>query len=144
MQCPICGATARRFGRDRHGQQRYQCLTCPRTFTVPPPRPLDRIRLPIGRAVQCLRLLLEGTSVRSAEQLTEVHRDRIISALVTSGEHCQRFLELVLRDVPVNDVQADAMWGFIGCKERVRERNNYAESFGDAYWGRLLLHGHRS
>lgn len=89
--------------------------------------------LPFDRAVQCLRLLLEGTSVRSTERLTGVHRDRIISALVTSGEHCQRFLDRELCGVPVADVQADEMWGLIGCKEKVRERNNYAEYFGDGY-----------
>ncbi len=75
MFCPTCGASARRFGRDRHGRQRFQCRTCPRTFTDPDRPDEDRRRLPLDRAAFCLRLLLEGNSVRSAERLTGVHRD---------------------------------------------------------------------
>jgi IS1 family transposase len=78
-------------------------------------------------------MLLEGVSVRSIERLTGVHRDTILSLMVTTGCHCQRFLEAEIRQAPVNDVQADEIWAFVGCKERVRERSNYAEWFGDAY-----------
>src|SRR6185312_14877811 len=56
-----------------------------------------------------------------------------LATLVDAGERCQRFLEEAIRDVPVADVQADEIWAFVGCKEKTRERNNYAEYFGDAY-----------
>jgi IS1 family transposase/transposase-like protein len=133
MLCPTCGNHARRFGHDRRGRQRYQCPPCRRTFTEPEPRPLDRMRVPIDRALLCLRMLLEGCSVRSVERLTRTHRDTILDALVTTGSHCQRFLEESVRRVPVEDVQADEIWGFVGCKEKTRLRNDYAEMFGDAY-----------
>lgn len=133
MLCPFCETLARRFGRNRNGSQRYQCLACGRTFTDGDTRPTDRRYLPLDRAVFCLRLLLEGTSIRSTERLTRTHRDTIISLLVAAGERCQGFLEEMIRDVPVEDVQADEIWAFIGCKEKTRERNNYAEYFGDAY-----------
>jgi transposase-like protein/IS1 family transposase len=133
MLCPFCQLPTRRFGRNRNGSQRYRCDTCARTFTDEETRPADRRRLPFDRAVFCLRLLLEGTSIRSVERLTGVNRNTIMSTLVEAGECCQRFLEQTIRDVPVADVQADELWAFIGCKERTRERNNYAEYFGDAY-----------
>jgi transposase-like protein/IS1 family transposase len=133
MLCPLCQRQARRFGRNRNGSQRWRCDECRRTFTDEATRPTDRRRLPAHRLILCLRLLLEGTSIRSVERLTGTHRDTIVSALVDAGERCQRFLERALCGVPVTDVQADEMWGFIGCKEKVRERNNYAEYFGDAY-----------
>ena len=133
MLCPFCETLARRFGRNRNGSQRYQCLACGRTFTDEATRPEDGRRLPFDQAIFCLRLLLEGTSIRSVERLTGIHRDTILSAFVDAGERCQRFLEETIRDVPVKDVQADEIWAFIGCKEKTRERNNYAEYFGDAY-----------
>lgn len=133
MLCPFCEQTARRFGRNRNGSQRYQCLSCARTFTDGESRSADGRRLPFDRAVFCLRLLLEGTSIRAVERLTGVHRDTILSVFVDAGERCQRFLEETIRDVPVEDVQADEIWAFVGCKEKTRERNNYAEYFGDAY-----------
>jgi transposase-like protein/IS1 family transposase len=133
MLCPFCEILARRFGRNRNGSQRYQCLACGRTFTDDASRPADGRRLPFDRAVFCLRLLLEGTSIRAVDRLTGIHRDTIMSTLVDAGERCQRFLDQTIRAVPVEDVQADEIWAFVGCKEKTRERNNYAEYFGDAY-----------
>ncbi|HEY7159153.1 MAG TPA: IS1 family transposase [Gemmataceae bacterium] len=133
MLCPYCEGSARRFGFNRNGSQRYRCDACRVTFTDDATRPADRRRLAFDRAVFCLRLLLEGTSIRSVERLTGIHRDTILTAFVDVGERCQRFLEEMIRDVPVEDVQADEIWAFVGCKEKTRERNNYAEYFGDAY-----------
>ena len=133
MQCPTCGMESRRFGRDRTGNQRYQCVPCRRTFQEAREPALDARRVPSERAVFVLRLLLEGSSIRSVERLTNTHRDTIMRLLVAAGERAQTFLELTLRDVPVNDVQCDELWAFIGCKEKVRLRENYSELFGDAY-----------
>lgn len=125
---------ARRFGRNRNGSQRYQCLVCRRTFTDERTRPEDRRRLASDRAVFCLRLLLEGTSIRSVERLTGIHRDTVIAALVEAGERCQRFLERTIRDTPVEDVQADEIWSFVLCKEKRRQHYGYPEDgHGDCY-----------
>jgi hypothetical protein len=63
--------------------------------------------------IQCLRMLLEGYSIRSVERLTGVHRDTIISAMVGAGIKCKAFMESVIQNVPVTDVQVDEIWGFI-------------------------------
>jgi transposase-like protein/IS1 family transposase len=133
MFCALCHFPARRFGRNRNGSQRYRCNACARTFTDEETRPVDGRRLPFGRAVLSLRMLLEGMSVRSTERLTGIHRDTIIGAMVEAGEHCQRFLDREIQGVAAEDVQADEVWAFVGCKEKTRERSNYAEWFGDAY-----------
>jgi IS1 family transposase/transposase-like protein len=133
MLCPVCSAVARRFGRDRHGRQRFQCPSCPRTFSDPGVPTEDRRRVPAERAVLCIRLLLEGNSIRSTERLTRTHRDTIMGLLVEAGENCQRFLDRELRGLHVDNVQADEIWAFVGCKEKTRERNNYDHLFGDAY-----------
>src|SRR5687768_14712473 len=106
MLCPTCMRPARRFGKNRNGSQRYRCGVCPRTFTDATTQPMDRRRLPPEKAVFCLRLLLEGNSIRSTERLTEVHRDTIIGTMVEAGECCERFLARVVQNVPVADVQA--------------------------------------
>jgi hypothetical protein len=43
------------------------------------------MRLPLDKALLCLRLLLEGVSVRSTERVTGAHRDTIMSLLVLAG-----------------------------------------------------------
>jgi IS1 family transposase len=83
--------------------------------------------------ILCLRMLLEGNSIRSVERLTGINRDTIIDAMVDAGKKCKRFLESAIHHVPVSDIQADEIWGFVGCKEKVRQARNYDESMGDAY-----------
>jgi transposase-like protein len=36
MNCPVCQNEARKFGKDRYGNQRFQCLTCRKTFSDRP------------------------------------------------------------------------------------------------------------
>ena len=132
MFCPTCRNPARRFGFNRNGSQRYRCARCG-TFTDDQTRPADRRCLPADRAVQCLSMLLEGMSVRSTERLTRTHRDTILAAMVDAGERCQRFLESAVRRVAVQDVQADEIWAFVGCKERTAQRHAYGPEVGDAW-----------
>jgi IS1 family transposase len=78
-------------------------------------------------------MLLEGTSVRSTERLTGVHRDTILSVLVEAGEACERFLSRTLRNIKVDDVEADEIWSFVHCKEKTRLAKGYGETRGDAW-----------
>jgi len=78
-------------------------------------------------------MLLEGNSIRSVERLTEVHRDTIISAMVEAGAKCERFLEERVQSINVVDVEADEIWGFVGCKERTRLYRGLGEEVGDAW-----------
>jgi transposase-like protein len=132
MLCPICSRTARRFGRNRNGTQRWHCPECNRTFTVGDGR--DNRRVPEERTILCLRMLLEGNSIRSTERLTGTHRDTIIGAMIAAGERCRRLLETTISEVSVANVQADEIWGFVAIKERARLRRDYPEDgCGDAY-----------
>jgi IS1 family transposase len=80
-----------------------------------------------------LRLLLEGSSIRSLERVYGVHRDTIIGYMVESGEKCERFLRERIVGVPVADIQVDEVWGFVGCKEKTRQQLNLPEIFGDVW-----------
>jgi transposase-like protein/IS1 family transposase len=133
MLCPICQEPARKFGRNRNGSQRFRCDECCKTFTDESTRPPDRRRLDAEKMVLCLRMLLEGNSIRSTERLTEVHRDTIMNAMVEVGENCSRFLRRVVSNVHVDDVEADEIWGFVGCKERTRLIRGYSEEVGDVW-----------
>jgi IS1 family transposase/transposase-like protein len=133
--CHDCQAVAQRYGRSKQGRQRYHCLTCRKTFIEPQERLLGEMRVPVDRALQCLRLLLEGMSVRSTERLTGVHHTTILSLLVLAGGRCERLLRRRIRRLKVADVQADEIWGFVWCKEKTRHRLGLpdAASVGDAY-----------
>jgi len=134
MQCPTCQTEARKFGRDRDGNQRYQCLTCRKTFADRPVRPLGDMRIDLDRAIQVLQLLVEGMSIRAAMRVTRVNRSTILDLLAFIGTSCERMMATRFVGLPVADVQVDEVWGFVGMKEKTRERF-YAglEEAGDAY-----------
>ncbi len=133
MIAPACTHEGtKRHGRDRHGNQRLRCKLCGKTW-VESRRLLGDMRIPLDRAVFCLRLLLEGNSIRSVERLTYTHRDTIMKLVVLVGERCQAFMEKAIHKTPVNDVQADEIWGFVGCKKKTADRLGYGEEVGDAY-----------
>jgi IS1 family transposase len=92
------------------------------------------MRLPLDRAENVLRLLLEGMSVRSVERVTQVHRDTILRLLVLAGERCQRLMDEKLVGLDVRDVEADELWGFVHKKEAHRAATEQdAAEIGDAY-----------
>jgi transposase-like protein/IS1 family transposase len=133
MECPICHSQTRRFGRNRNGSQRYRCDACRRTFTPADPATVDGRRVEPALMLLALRMLLEGNSIRSTERITGIYRNTIIAAVVSYGQACKAFMERTIFNTYVEDVQADEIWGFVGCKERTRERHDYPEVMGDAY-----------
>jgi IS1 family transposase len=78
-----------------------------------------------------ITLLVEGCPIRSIERITGVDQNTIMKILVLAGDRCQRLLESKCRSIPVNDVQCDEIWGFVGCKEKHNHTGN--PEFGDAY-----------
>ena len=61
--CTHCDGAAKRFGKDRRGNQRFRCLTCRKTCSERPARQLGAMNLPVDpRALLCLHLLCEGSS----------------------------------------------------------------------------------
>lgn len=133
MLCPLCEGMARKFGRNRNGSRRYRCDACKKTFTDERTRPVDHRCVNRQTMLTILRLLLEGNSIRALERTFGVHRDTIINNMVMAGEKCERFLRERIVGVPVNEVQVDEIWGFVGMKEKTRERLDRPEEFGDVW-----------
>lgn len=134
MQCPSCQTEGRKFGKDRYGNQRFQCLECRKTFSERPTNPLDEMRLPLDKAILCLNLLAEGNSIRATVRLSGVAKDTVIALLVCVGQKCEAFMREKLQSVPADDVQADEIWGFVAMKEKTKTRKQLQDpSVGDAY-----------
>jgi transposase-like protein/IS1 family transposase len=134
MVCHNCQIEAKKFGKDRKGNQRFRCLSCRKTFQEPKEKPLGGMYLPMDKALLCLRLFVEGNSIRSIERITGVEKKTILKLLVLAGEKCERLLDEKLRNLTVRDVQADEMWGFVGMKEKTKKEYGLADATqGDAY-----------
>jgi IS1 family transposase len=62
--------------------------------------------------------LAEGSSIRSIERMTGVHRDTIMRLGVKVGQGCTALLDHKMRNLACEHLQVDEIWGFIGKKER--------------------------
>lgn len=134
MTCHNCQTQAVKIGKDRKGNQRFRCQKCRKSFVDAPEKPLGNMYLLLDKAEMCLRLLVEGNSIRSTERVTGVNRNTILDLLVLVGEKCERLLNDKIRGLSVSDVQADEMWGFVGMKERTKKRQlRHDTDLGDAY-----------
>ncbi|MFO0865699.1 MAG: hypothetical protein U0744_13780 [Gemmataceae bacterium] len=133
MLCPTCQAVARKFGKDRYGNQRFQCLACKKTFSDRPAEPLDDMRLDIEKALLVLKLLTEGNSIRATSRISGVAKNTILALLAVVGEKCERLLRTRLKDVPTENVQADEIWGFVRMKEKTAQKKDAPLDCGDAY-----------
>ena len=110
MNCETCDKPAKKFGKDRKGQQRYRCLTCGVTFIEPKIKTLDTMTLAEDKALAVLQHLIEGCSVRSTERLTGVHRDTILSLLAVAGRKCEALMLERINGLQVRDVECDEIW----------------------------------
>jgi transposase-like protein/IS1 family transposase len=135
MNCTTCQSEARRFGKDRKGNQRFQCLTCKKTFTEPKEKPLGNMILAEEKALSVLHHLVEGCSIRSTERITGVEKKTILSLLALVGEKCERLLDEKIQNISLKHVQCDEIWGYVGMKEKTKKRQgrNDENDLGDAY-----------
>ena len=70
------------------------------------------------KQVTIIGALAEGSSIRSIERMSGVHRDTIMRLGVKVGKGCAGLLNYKMRNLPCQNIQVDDLWGFIGKKER--------------------------
>ena len=134
MTCHNCQLKAKKFGKDRKGNQRYRCNKCRKTFQEYRERLLGNMYLAEEKALMVLRLLLEGNSIRSIERITGVEKKTTLSLLTLAGERCEELMRRKIKGVAVKDVEADEIWGFVGCKNRHKLYKGITDpKLGDAY-----------
>jgi transposase-like protein/IS1 family transposase len=134
MTCQACEKPAKRFGKDRKGQQRYRCLSCGKTFLEPKIKTLDNMTLAEGKALAVLQHLIEGCSVRSTERLTGVHRDTILSLLIVAGRKCEALMFERIHGLHVQDVECDELWAYVGMKSKAKDKKGIDDpTIGDAW-----------
>ena len=71
-------------------------------------------------------VLVEGSSLRSIERMTGVHRDTIMRLLVNVGDHCAALMDEHLRGLTCRRIQVDELWTY--CRKK-QARLSYEERF---------------
>jgi hypothetical protein len=75
----------------------------------------------------CIKLLVQGNSVRSTERITGVHRDTILRLLETVGERCLMLQETLVKGVKVANVEADEIWSYVGMKQKTANKQGLGD-----------------
>jgi len=74
--------------------------------------------LNIDKKIAIIGALTEGSSIRSIERMTGVHRDTIMRLGVKVGQGCTTLMDAKMRNLSCNRLEMDEIWGFVGKKER--------------------------
>src|SRR5476649_1625746 len=89
--------------------------------------------LQVDKKATAISLLCEGSSIRSVERITGIHRDTVMRLGVRMGEGCKRIMDEKMRDLPCRLIQVDEIWGFVGMKNRTAIRNKARNRAGDVW-----------
>jgi len=89
--------------------------------------------LALQRKAEVIAMLCEGSSIRSVERITGVHRDTIMRLGVRMGEGCRQIMDEKFRNLPCRLIQVDEGWGFIGMKQKTAARNKAGGCVGDVW-----------
>jgi len=88
--------------------------------------------LSLDKQTEIIAALTEGCSIRAVERLTGVHRDTIMRLAVRVGEGCLKLHSAMMRDLQVNRIECDEVWGYVGKKQK-RVKPEDGDMVGDQY-----------
>ena len=89
--------------------------------------------LPTEKTIAIIGSLCEGSSIRSIERLTGVHRDTIMRLGVKVGQGCTALLDSQMRNLSCERLEMDEIWGFVGKKERHIRPGDDQAHMGDVW-----------
>ena len=89
--------------------------------------------LKLEKQVTVISALVEGTSVRSIERMTGVHRDTILRLMVRVAESAAAFSDTTLRDLDCQRIECDEIWAYVAKKQRNVEGDDDRTRVGDQY-----------
>jgi IS1 family transposase len=88
--------------------------------------------LDTDKQIAVISALAEGSSIRSIERITGIHRDTIMRLGVKVGQGCTALMDRAMQDLPCKRLEMDELWGFIGKKQR-NVRPTDSPSYGDVW-----------
>ncbi|MGP8237466.1 MAG: hypothetical protein ACLQVW_18920 [Limisphaerales bacterium] len=87
-------------------------------------------RLKTEKRTAVVSMLAEGSSIRSIERMTGVHRDTVMRLGVRVGEASKQIMDEKMRGLQSAHIEVDEIWGIIRAKRKNADR---AGVFGDVW-----------
>src|SRR3954465_9776937 len=123
-----------KFGRTRHGVQRYRCKSCLATFAATRGTLFYRRRTPPKDILETLALLAEGVRISSLARAKGFKADTILEWLREAARHSQAVEDVLLANYRLSKAQVDGLWTYVGNKGQkgATKRGRIVESSGAA------------
>jgi IS1 family transposase len=90
------------------------------------------------KQIQAVSMLAEGSSIRSVERMTGIHRDTVMRLGVRIGNGCINLMDAKMRGLGCQYIEVDEAWTFVGKKQRNLEKGFRSPIAGD-FWVWLSL-----
>jgi IS1 family transposase len=92
-------------------------------------------RLKPATKMMVLRMLCEGSSIRSVSRMTGVHGYTIGKLILGIGECCRNMMDEMFQGLELDHIEVDEMWTFVGKKQARLTAEDKAEcgTVGDVY-----------
>jgi IS1 family transposase len=85
------------------------------------------------KQIAVIASLCEGSSIRSVERITGIHRDTIMRLGVRVGNACQKILDQKMRGLNCSRIEVDELWGFIAKKKAHASQIDRRAGLGDVW-----------
>ena len=95
-------------------------------------------KLASDKQIQVVGALVEGSSIRSTERMTGVHRDTITRLMVQVGLGCSALMNRRMRGLRCQHLQLDEIWAYVGKKQRQIRESDDQSRVGD-FWTFVAL-----
>lgn len=95
-------------------------------------------KLSVEKQTAVISALVEGTSIRSVERMTGVHRDTIMRLMVRVGQTCRQIMDEKIRDLNCSHIELDEIWCYVGKKQRHVKKSDDLSTVGD-FWTWVAL-----
>ena len=119
----------KKAGKHSNGAQRFKCKDCGKRFVEEQTKPFGNMRVDVDKAMLVINMLLEGTSIRACERLTNMNRDTIDRLILEVGQRCQNFMDDHIVDVRCDDIQIDEIWSFVAMKAKKQDNPEAGDSW---------------
>ena len=119
MMIACAHATTEKYGKDRHGNTRYRCKLCGKTWVeVQPVKPLGNMQIPRCRRQAGLAAAWsKATAFAATARITGLDKKTVLKLIVLFGEACQRFLDQRMRGLTLDHLQFDEQWTYVAKKQ---------------------------
>jgi len=91
-------------------------------------------KLSLERQAQVIKVLCEGSSIRSTARITNTAINTVVKLLRDVGAACAKYQDIYLRDLPCRLIQCDEIWSFCYAKQKnVPEDKQGRFGYGDVW-----------